>query len=623
MDNSWAQIADDPAIALVITEGELKAACACKLGIATIGVGGVYNWRSAKLNQELLPILEKFQWLGRKVVICFDSDMKDNPMVRMAASRLAYTLAMRGALVYIANLTENGEGSKQGLDDFIYSFALTATAALGSRASAASISKAAQAGIDEGLSEFGRILMEASPIGPGQELHRLNGEVALIQSTSEIVELYTGNVYTPGAFSEARYRNRTYNDSVVEGEGGEGGSSSKKMIKKFAAKEWMAWNHRTEVAELAYEPSCNNMITSSGAYNTWYAQRWPLTPSRKGSIAPWEKLFQQVFGTLVPEHQLWVRQWLACPIQRPGTKLYTALLVWGRGQGTGKTLLGELMEGIYGRNYGTVTHDQLSGQFTEWATNKQFIVGDEISIGDKRGLANKLKDMITRRSLTINIKNRKTYPVRDCINYYFTSNSESAMYIENADRRQFIQHVDRQTLSRQEYVDIRKWWDGGGAARMFHYFQNEVSLEGFEPTAHAPVTNAKLEMAVAGRSEIEDWCHDLVRDVNSVLKSDRNTQDLWRTEDLLLIFDPDKRGKAGNKALSAALASAGAFRIANGQNGAIIDGNRSRLWALRNVDKYRKMGAAPAGKLYEAERPAMFNRPIGDSQKFAAGKRVQ
>lgn len=586
LDTPWQTIAKDASIALVITEGELKAACACKLGIATIGLGGVYNWRSAKDNQELLPILEKFDWDKRNVTICFDSDTATNPMVRMAASRLAYVLAHRGAVVRWAQLPPpDEEGGKQGLDDFVYA--------------------RGEAGQDELLA----ILQTAEDIGPGQELHRLNSEVALIQSTSEIIELFTGNVYTPGAFSDARYRNRSYNEKDGE-----------RMVRKFAAKEWLAWGLRTEVTELVYEPACNNMITPTGAYNTWHAQRWPLLPAKKGSIAPWEKLFNHVFGHLSPEHQHWVRQWFACPIQRPGTKLSTAMLVWGRQTGTGKTMMGETMQPIYGKNYGTVTNMQLSGQFNEWAKDRQFILGDEISVGDKRGLANSLKDMITRTSFTLNIKNRKTYPVQDCINYYFTSNREDALYIESTDRRFFVVHVDTAPLAPEEYTKYKQWLTtGGGAERMFYYFTNEVDLTGFNPYGRAPVTEAKLEMSVAGRSEIEDWCFDLVHNVDSILRPERNPQDLWRTEDLLGVYDPDKRGKVGHKGLSAALNNANCFKVAHGRNDALVYGNRSRLWAVRNVEKYRKMGATAAGRAYEAERSAKG----GPGRKFEAGARVQ
>ena len=84
LDQSWAEIAADPSVSLVITEGELKAACACSLGVPCIGLGGVYNWRAGKQGQELIPDLEAFRWEDRHLVLCFDSDVSTNHMVRSA-----------------------------------------------------------------------------------------------------------------------------------------------------------------------------------------------------------------------------------------------------------------------------------------------------------------------------------------------------------------------------------------------------------------------------------------------------------------------------------------------------------------------------------------------------------
>lgn len=42
---SWREIEGDTSIDLIITEGELKAACACAHGFPDIGIGGVSMWR--------------------------------------------------------------------------------------------------------------------------------------------------------------------------------------------------------------------------------------------------------------------------------------------------------------------------------------------------------------------------------------------------------------------------------------------------------------------------------------------------------------------------------------------------------------------------------------------------
>lgn len=588
---SWKEVADNTEHAVVITEGELKAACACKMGIPTIGLGGVFNWRSAKAGKDLLPILEKFAWMGRKVYVAFDSDTKTNPMVRIAASRLAYALAMEGAIVYLLDLPENGDGKKQGLDDFIYA-----------------------RGEMQGGRDFIALIEEASDIGPGKELHRLNSEVGFVRSTAEVVELETGTPYAAGVFTEARYKNRLYHEKNEAGT----------LQRKFAAKEWMAWEHRTEFTKFVYDPSCGNSVTSTGAYNTWYPQRWPLVPSSRGSIKPWQQLFDHVFSSLSAEHKQWVKCWLAYPLQYPGTKLYTAMMVWGHTQGTGKSRIGESMKAIYGQNYTMIKNAHLTANFNEWAEHKQFIVGDEISIGDKRGVSNTLKTLITGDTIRLNVKNRKSYDIDDCINYYFSANHEDAMYLENHDRRFFIAHADVPPIEGTFYKDYMRWLDKeGGAARLFYYLKYEVDCSDFNPKAHAPITAAKIEMMAASLTDVEGWAFDLKADPDKQLAAERVVHDLYTTKELLRIFDGSDFAKLKSHGMAKALNSAGVPKAANGSNHVRIGGVRDTVYIVRNVAKYKRMGPTEITKAYAEERNSTKQPSrVGDSQKFAGGVRL-
>lgn len=621
---TWKQIAGNPEVALIITEGELKAACACKLGMPTIGLGGVFNWRAAKDRVELLPILEKFKWKGRTAYIVFDSDAKDNPMVCMAASRLAFTLAARGALVRFVKLPPTAEGDKQGLDDFVYSYAEDEGPSTGRRRAQESEDEGPSTGrrskksaaeprvpdakaLEEGLEAFGQLLATADELGPGQELHRLNDEVGFVRATAEIIEVHTGNVYTHGTFAEAAYKNRTYNDNDDNG----------RMVKKFAAKEWLAWPLRTEFKGFAYEPACTNLITMDGYYNTWYSQRWPLIPSKKGDIKLWERLFNHIFGKLTDEHRLWARRWLAYPIQKPGAKLFTAMLVWGRTTGTGKSRIGESMSAIYGKNFGIITNDHLTANFNEWAESKQFIVGDEISIGDRRGVANKLKALITQPTFRLNVKNRKSYEVKDCINYYFSSNHEDALYLENNDRRFFVVNADVSRLEPEFYKAYMDWLNDDGAARLYHHLLYEVDLGDFNPAGEAPVTAAKLEMMAIGRSDVEDWAFQLHQNPNAQL-GPKQLHDLYSAKELLRIYDPEEKTRIKANGMSRALNAAGVFKCANGSNHVYVAGARDTVYAVRNADKYKRLGPAEISRLHEQEREG--ERIVGQNARFASGK---
>lgn len=575
----WSQIMRSAETAIVITEGELKAACACTLGVPAVGLGGVYSWRSHRLQQELLPILEEFVWKNRLVNLCFDSDLHANPMVRVAASRLAATLAARGAKVLWTDLPPGDGGVKQGLDDLAYV---------------------------QGPQALMDALAAAEPLGAGLALHQMNTEVALIRQTGELVELRTGNVYSPTAFTEVVYKDRHYTEWKEKG-----------SVEKYVAKEWLAWRHRATVECTEYEPGQSAAITPDGNYNTWAAHGWACAPAR-GDVAPWERLVGRLLEGTPPAVARWVRQWLAWPLQHPGAKLNSALLFWGRQQGTGKTMLGETMRYIYGRNYGTVNDQQLSSQFNEWIVDKQFIVGDEISLGDKRHTANALKDMITRTELRVNVKNRKTYVVRDHVNYYFTSNHEDAIYLENDDRRMFVQQVDAEPLLPAERDAYWRWLrHEGGAAALFYHLLHNVDCSDFDPYARPPITAAKAAMVSAGRGDTEDWCVMVRAEPDSVIPQ---PYDLFRTVDLLKMYDPEGREKTKAVGLGRALGAAGVFRVAGGNNTAIVEGVRARFWAVRNAHLYKRVGPAEARRLYELEREKTPPGGIAGSAKF---KRVQ
>jgi hypothetical protein len=103
---------------LTITEGELKAECAIKAGVPTIGLGGVWNFKVAE-SPELIPDLAKLPWRDMKVQICFDSDAVSNQHVLDAENALAELLERKGAIVHIKRLPPLEHGLKAGLDDYL------------------------------------------------------------------------------------------------------------------------------------------------------------------------------------------------------------------------------------------------------------------------------------------------------------------------------------------------------------------------------------------------------------------------------------------------------------------------------------------------------------------------
>jgi hypothetical protein len=85
---------DDPSRPLFITEGARKADAAVSKGLCCVALLGVWNFRgsNAKGGKVALPDLEHVALNGRRVYICFDSDVMEKIQVHRALERLGELL---------------------------------------------------------------------------------------------------------------------------------------------------------------------------------------------------------------------------------------------------------------------------------------------------------------------------------------------------------------------------------------------------------------------------------------------------------------------------------------------------------------------------------------------------
>lgn len=111
----WESIAGDVKQIIDIVEGEVKALALAKIGLITIGLGGVNSYG----GETLTPLLNLVVWKGRDVFINFDSDAETKPGVKAARNSLARILTARGAIVRTPILPNVIPGGKTGVDDFI------------------------------------------------------------------------------------------------------------------------------------------------------------------------------------------------------------------------------------------------------------------------------------------------------------------------------------------------------------------------------------------------------------------------------------------------------------------------------------------------------------------------
>lgn len=562
---NWKELAEDTTQSVVITEGELKAACGCAHEIPTIGLGGVWCFRSGASHVALLEQFKEIKWKDRLVRICYDSDASTNPNVMAAENALAKELVRLGAQVQIVRLPALAPPSKTGMDDFIAS---------------------------EGPVEFLNALMHGADWRACQELFALNEEVVYVRDPGVVIQLDNLQRYSTRAFIDHAFATRRYMEEQPTARG-------TRLVEKSAAAEWIKWPCRAEVNKVTYKPG-EARITSNEELNTW--QGWGCEPT-EGDIEPWDELLDYVFQDDM-EHRKWFEQWLAYPIQHPGAKLFTACVFWGTKHGTGKSLIGYTMMELYGKNSTEIGDQNLQGNFNDWAENKQFVMGDEITGGDKRHSADRMKSMITQRQLRVNQKYIPSYTVPDCINYYFTSNHPDAFFLEDADRRFFIHELRREPLEPEFYAKYDKWFKGSGPRYLFHHLLN-VDLEGFSPEAKAPTTRSKTEMIDNGRSDIGAWVAMLKHQPDTVLRigSEVLNWTLATAQELHELYDRNRTGKTTSTGMARELARQGVLKANKGVP-VRTDFGTHRLWVVRPIDNPDALGEIACGEIFRTERGA-------------------
>lgn len=563
----WDEILDDPTEDVVITEGELKAAKATFDGFATIGLGGVFSFGSKKLGLSFLPELASVVWSRRNVFLVFDSDVRTNEQVATALARLSRELEQRGALVRTVYLPEVEGLGKTGLDDYL---------------------------VAKGADAFEALLDEAANDPRTSALAEVNERFAVIDTVDGIVDLRTRTVSNVSNFKTLRLPSEvTFLDPV----------SGKPKTKKLADL-WLAWPNRRVAPELRYEPG-RGMILEDGSVNLW--KGWGVDPADRVEV-PLDPFFRLVDRFFVNDDSAkeWFLRWCAVQFQVPGIKLFSAVLFYSRTHGVGKSWLGQTLGRVFGPdNFSEIAPSDLASQFNSWAAKKQFVLADEVVTASRRVDSSKLKNLITQNKLTVNEKYSPRYVLENRVNYMLTSNDPVPIYVEDADRRFFVwEVVANERFDSEEANVYRSWIEDDVAMASLHRWFLEFDLGDFNPSNAAYETTARADLIELGRSDLEDFAHDLATNPNGVLLLDGVSVpgDVWSLHRLLDLFHsryPTYRNDRSvtPKGLARALRREGVRFV----RATTFEGFRT-LYALRDRDRYA--GAEP--RVFAAEYARAF-----------------
>lgn len=206
--------------------------------------------------------------------------------------------------------------------------------------------------------------------------------------------------------------------------------------------------------------------------------------------------------------------WMAWVVQNPGKKCRYAPLLKGI-QGDGKTMIISAIRAAMGSaNVRSINNSLLTSDFGDWQEGSCVAGIEEMMLTGRRryDVANKLKEPIANRMLTINRKGRVSgADIINVTNYIGFTNFVDAVPLEDSDRRWWVifsPFTSKGALANAMGMNLEQLFETfslifdsmedarRGEWRKF-FLEYQVS-ENFHPNRDAPQTAEKSEMRVSG-----------------------------------------------------------------------------------------------------------------------------
>lgn len=447
----WAPILDNPAIPIVITEGEKKALAACLHNIPTIGLGGVYNWRQ---DDKLIPELADIAWRGKQAIVCYDSDAVDNPQVRQAELALCAELQRRGADVRLARLEHTSDGKKRGLDDYLAAGRLDVLMKLMTSA--------------EWVSTLELDVMA------------LNNEIAYIEDQdcvyvpSENLKLSRSNFMMGSRFSALE-------TSIVRTVKGKPIESKAKL-----AQLWLVHPGARRYAGTIFDPGtqAREVVTERGIL----FNKWRGFTTEDGPIDEFLELTEYLFSQSEAGVMDTFLNVLAYKAQNPAYKIPLAFAFIGP-QGCGKSLLARIVGKAYAPYNYSIPSKALKADFQPFLEDSLIVIIDEAQAVHVEGARDKLKNLISESKQELNKKHVSQVQITTYCQFILTSNDRRVGAFERDDRRHIV--VDCPRKRDDSFYDrVAKWEKAGGPARLIGWLLRK-DLAGWQPPKMAPMTAEK------------------------------------------------------------------------------------------------------------------------------------
>jgi len=255
---------------------------------------------------------------------------------------------------------------------------------------------------------------------------------------------------------------------------------------------WMHSPNRPLFVDTKFDPSCS---TEDEAYNLFKGFAHPA--QKLIDIAMFKNFVKDIICSGDDKMYNIVWSFLAQMLQDPTRKMGTALVLLSS-KGTGKStfvkVIGELLKGYF---YQSADNKRLLGEFNNHLESTLLFYANELTFTDNKRVISKLKNVITEKNFTYEIKGGATYSADNFIRVIIDSNDDMAV-VQTADERRFIYPVISEAMiaNTDYFNDLHRLFEMEGFYESLMYELMNFPYAPWEEYLKTPPKNEVTEAQV-------------------------------------------------------------------------------------------------------------------------------
>ena len=219
-------------------------------------------------------------------------------------------------------------------------------------------------------------------------------------------------------------------------------------------------------------------------------------------------------------------RWCATLSEHPEIKMNYGVLLVSEMQGVGKSTLGEkILAPLVGiDNFVAPTEKTIvDSSFNSWIAHKRLALVNEIYAGNSNAASNKLKSVVTEKTITINKKFVDEYTIENWVHLICCSNSIRALKLDLDDRRWFVPRVSEEKRPNDFWIELNDWLKNEGGHAKIKWWLADWLVKNGGPVlegAESPSSTLKEEMNYEQSSDGQKFIINLLDRIRAEVKGD-------------------------------------------------------------------------------------------------------